>query len=64
MQNPGKALTDYIKSSYEELKKVAWPTKQEATNHTLLVIGISLGVALFLGVADYILAYLLEILLK
>ncbi|MFH1226134.1 MAG: preprotein translocase subunit SecE [bacterium] len=64
MQNPAKALTDYIKSSYEELKKVAWPNKQETTNHTLLVIGISLGMAAFLGLADYLFAYLLETLLR
>lgn len=64
MKNPIKALIDYVKSSYEEMKKVAWPSKKETTNHTFLVIGISLGTAAFLGVADYIFSYLLEILLK
>ena len=37
-----------------ELKKVVWPSRKEATNHTLLVIGISLGVAIFFGILDYI----------
>lgn len=37
-----------------EMKKVVWPTRKEAINHTLLVIGISLGVAAILGALDYI----------
>jgi len=36
------------------MKKVTWPTKKETYNYTLLVIGISIGVALFLGLLDYI----------
>ncbi|MFA4936882.1 MAG: preprotein translocase subunit SecE [Patescibacteria group bacterium] len=47
-------LTNYFKQSIEELKRVVWPTKKETTQHTLLVIGISLGVAIFLGALDYI----------
>jgi len=47
-------LTNYIKESIAEMKKVTWPTKKETRNYTLLVIGISIGVALFLGLLDYI----------
>ncbi len=47
-------LTNYFKESVVEMKKVTWPTKKEAYNYTLLVIGISLGVAIFLGALDYI----------
>ena len=47
-------LTNYIKESIAELKKVTWPTRREAINHTLLVIGISLGMAAFLGAMDYL----------
>ena len=36
------------------MKKVTWPTKKETYNYTLLVIGISLAIAAFLGVLDYI----------
>ncbi|MBI2098999.1 preprotein translocase subunit SecE [Candidatus Uhrbacteria bacterium] len=49
-------LVNYFKESKTELKKVTWPTRREAANHTLLVIGISLGVAIFFGVLDYLLA--------
>jgi preprotein translocase subunit SecE len=42
----------YFREAREELKKVAWPTWLETRNNTLLVLGISVFVALFLGAAD------------
>jgi preprotein translocase subunit SecE len=57
-------IVNYIKGSQLELKKVVWPTKKEVSQHTLLVIGISLGVALFLGVVDYLLTILLGLIIK
>jgi len=36
------------------MKKVTWPTKKETVHYTLLIIGISLGTALFLGALDYL----------
>jgi len=47
-------LINYIKESIVEMKKVTWPTQKETRNYTILVIGISVGVALFLGLLDYI----------
>jgi preprotein translocase subunit SecE len=47
-------LTTYIKESLAELKKVSWPTKNQTQNYTLLVIGLSLAMALFLGALDTI----------
>jgi len=49
-------ITTYIKDSITELKKVTWPTKKQTTNYTLLVIGISLALAAFIGIADYVLS--------
>jgi len=57
-------LLNYIKASTEEMKKVTWPTKKETHNYTLLVIGISLAVAAFLGILDYILSFVLELVLN
>lgn len=56
-------LFTYLKESKEEVKKVTWPTKKEIKQHTLLVIGISLGVAVFLGAVDYILTKIFEIII-
>lgn len=47
-------LSNYLKESISEMKKVTWPTRKETYNYTLLVIGISLGVAVFLGALDYV----------
>ena len=58
----GRIIT-YLKASIEEMKKVTWPTKKETYNYTLLVIFISLGVALFLGLLDIVFSKGLEYLI-
>lgn len=52
-------LANYIKETKVEMKGVKWPTKKQAVNYTLLVIGFSAGVAIFLGAFDMLFAYLL-----
>ncbi|MFH1508782.1 MAG: preprotein translocase subunit SecE [bacterium] len=54
-------ITDFFKESYIELKKVVWPSRSEVIRHTLIVIGVSLVVAIILGVFDYVFTYLAEI---
>ncbi len=49
MANP---ITRYLAEVYIELRKVTWPTWQEAWNMALVVIGMSLVVAVVLGAAD------------
>ena len=46
-------LTNYLRESVSEMKKVSWPTKKQTTTYTLIVIGMSLGTAIFLGALDY-----------
>lgn len=50
-------IANYFRESLAEMKKVSWPTKKETYNYTILVIGISLGVAIFLGVLDYLFSW-------
>lgn len=54
-----KAIT-FLKEARIELSKVVWPTRKELVRHTLIVIGMSLATAAFLGVLDYILNVILE----
>lgn len=56
-------LVNYISDSRQELKKVVWPDKKTTTNHTLLVIGLSLAMAAFLGIIDFIFTYLINIII-
>lgn len=45
---------EYVKASRGELKQVNWPNRQETVRYTLLIIVVSLFVAGFLGLLDYI----------
>lgn len=49
-----ESVKNYFVGSFAEMKKVTWPTKQQTINYSLLVIGLSLGMALFFTVLDYI----------
>ncbi|OGY79039.1 MAG: preprotein translocase subunit SecE [Candidatus Kerfeldbacteria bacterium RIFCSPHIGHO2_02_FULL_42_14] len=53
-------LIQYLKDSYSELRKVDWPSRQETIRQSLIVIGASAIVAVFLGTMDYIFATLLK----
>ena len=55
----GNPVTRFVAESYIELRKVTWPTWNEAWNWTLIVIAMSAVVALILAAADLGLAKLL-----
>ncbi|MDQ1284341.1 MAG: Protein translocase subunit SecE [Patescibacteria group bacterium] len=40
--------------------KVNWPSREQTINYTLIVIGISIALAVFLGGWDYFFEYLLK----
>ena len=50
-----QGVVDYLVKAKEEFKNVTWPKKPEATRLTLLVVGGSLLVGLFVGGADAVL---------
>lgn len=64
MANANTLIVNYFKESRDELKKVTWPTRAETIQLTLVVIGVSGALALFMGSIDYIFTLLLERLLK
>ncbi len=39
----------------QETRKVSWPTRKEAVKYTLIVVGVSVAVAAFLGGLDFFL---------
>ena len=43
----------FVREIRSELRKVVWPTRQEAINLTLIVIGVCAAVWLFLGLVDF-----------
>lgn len=52
-----RKLSNYISSSIEELRKVAWPTRKQAIDSTLIVLGITIVAAAFITVLDLGLQY-------
>ena len=53
-------IKHFFKESEQELRHVNWPTREEAIRLTAIVIGISIGLAVFLGAFDYLFAYILK----
>jgi len=53
-------ITKYVSDSWKELKNVTWPTKEELRKHTILVVVMSISVALFLGICDYLITLGIE----
>jgi len=55
-----KKITQFLKEVRQELKKVSWPTRQETIKYTLIVVGVSVAVAVFLGGLDFLFGLGLE----
>ncbi|MBI5220283.1 MAG: preprotein translocase subunit SecE [Candidatus Liptonbacteria bacterium] len=53
-------LKNYFSEARQEFRHVNWPNRQEAIRLTGIVIGLSVGVAIFLGVCDLIFAQALR----
>jgi len=62
---PNKIIS-FLKEVRQEMKKVNWPSRQETTKYTLIIIGVCVVVAIYLGGLDLLFTSLLEkfILLK
>ncbi|NJN93118.1 MAG: preprotein translocase subunit SecE [Anaerolineales bacterium] len=48
------AVVRYLKETRAELRKVAWPTRDETKNLTIIVVSVTFAMAVFLGLLDYI----------
>ncbi|HSR89298.1 MAG TPA: preprotein translocase subunit SecE [Candidatus Udaeobacter sp.] len=48
------AIKNYFVGAYQEMRKVTWPTKNQTINYSIMVIALSVGMALFFGLLDYI----------
>ncbi len=53
-------MFNYIKDVRGELKHVSWPTRAQVIAYSLVVIGLSLAVAVYLGLLDYLFSAILK----
>ena len=47
-------IITYLKEVKVEIKKVNWPTANQTMRYTLIVIGVSVAIAMFLGGLDFL----------
>jgi preprotein translocase subunit SecE len=57
-------ILTYLQEVRVELTKVTWPTRQEATHLTVIILASSLAVGLYIGGLDYVFTSLLGTFLK
>ncbi len=48
------ALVEYLRDTRAELRKVHWPTRQEAENLTKIVLIVTVSMAVLMGLLDYL----------
>ena len=53
-------IKTFFREVIQEFKHLNWPTRKEAIRLTAVVIGISLGLAVFLGVLDSVFRFVLQ----
>ena len=53
-------LVKYLYESKQELEKVAWPTQQQTTRYSIIVVIFVVILAIYFGVLDYVLNLGLE----
>jgi len=46
-------IVKYFKETKQELSKVAWPSKMELRDSTVVVVVLSIVLSLFIGIVDY-----------
>ena len=47
-------LGTFLKEVRLEMKKVNWPNRKETVKYTLIIVGVSVAVAAFLGGLDFL----------
>ncbi len=48
------SITNYFRDVRAEMKHVSWPSRRLTITYTVVVIAISLGTAVYLGLLDYL----------
>jgi preprotein translocase subunit SecE len=60
LQRPIERSREFLEECWAELKKVHWPTRDETRAATIaVIIGVAV-VALFLGVVDFVLQFVIQ----
>lgn len=61
---PENRFVQFYRETAAELRKVVWPTREQAQNLTIIVVIVVIIMAIFLGGIDAVLTQLLRIILE
>lgn len=62
-QKQPNRIQRYFRETIGELRKVSWPSRREATNLTVVVLIVILGMSAFLGILDFVFSRFFALLL-
>jgi len=60
-ENKPNPINVFYRETVGELRKVSWPSRTEATNLTIIVLLVLIGMAAFLGTVDLVGEKLLQL---
>jgi preprotein translocase subunit SecE len=55
-----EGMMSFFRESSAELKKVTWPSAKQVKTFTVVVIGLTAVVSVYLGLLDFLLAQLIS----
>ncbi|WP_028357421.1 preprotein translocase subunit SecE [Brackiella oedipodis] len=58
LSNPGKRTVGFAKASYNELKRVVWPSRKETMQMTAVVFAFGAIMAIFLWLVDKLIGWI------
>ena len=56
-------IAQFVRDVRSEMGKVTWPTREELSASTTIVLVVSLALAIFIFVADFILSRIMDLIL-
>ncbi len=62
-QRFGRSIQQFFRETIGELRKVSWPTRQEAINLTRIVLLVIFAMAFFLGILDFIYTWIFSLII-
>ena len=58
-----KRVSQFFEDVKTEFKRVQWPTREATVRSTSVVLSVSLVIAVYLGIADQILANIMRVII-
>ena len=63
-QRKENAVVKYFKETRAEVRRVSWPSREEAINLTIIVMTVTIAMAAFLGVVDFLFSRLFSLIIR